>query len=83
MTNLEIENLVYNYPTKSQYGFLPNELKDIISKFPNINMKKFDDAMMGNTCMMDEDTQEAIMYHCDVYKAIICGIENRKLKHLS
>ena len=36
-------------------------------------MDKFNDAMMGNTCQVSEEGK-AIMYHCDVYKALNCGI---------
>jgi len=40
-------------------------------------MDKFDDAMMCNTCMIIDE--EIIHYHCDLYHAIICGLQNRKL----
>lgn len=77
--DINIRNIVYDYPTKSQFGFIQSELKTLLSWFPTINMDKFNDAMMGNTCMLDEN-DEIINYHCDVYKALICGIENRDLK---
>lgn len=74
----ELKDLVYNYPTKHKQGFIASEQKEILSKFPDINMEKYNDAMMGNTCMLDEN-DGAIIYHCDILKALICGIEQRSL----
>lgn len=76
--DINIKNMVYDYPTKSEHGFTQAEINSLLSWFPTINMEKFDDAMMGNTCMLNEDDQ-LINYHCDVYKALICGFENRDL----
>ena len=73
----EIEKLVYNYKTKYPEGFLPEEQNELIKMYPNINMDKYDDAMMGNTCVMREG--KFCMYHCDVYQALMCGLENRDL----
>lgn len=75
---VDIKKLVYEYPTKHKFGFMPDELKDIVSKFPKINMDKYNDAMMGNTCAMVDE--KLVIYHCDVLKALICGIENRDLR---
>ena len=77
--DINIKNMVYDYPTKSEYGFIQSEINSLLSWFPTIDTVKFDNAMMGNTCMMTEDGK-AINYHCDVYKALICGLENRELK---
>jgi hypothetical protein len=76
--NKQLKDLVYNYPTKHEQGFIRAELQDILSKFPDIRMDKYNDAMMGNTCMLDK-IDGVIIYHCDVYKAILCGIEDRNL----
>ena len=73
-----IYTLVYKFPTKYNEGFIDSELKTLLSFFPNINMKMFDDALMGNTCMLIDE--KIIQYHCDIYKAIICGLEKRGLK---
>ena len=73
----EIYNFIYNYKTKYLEGFMPDELTNVLKKFPNINMSKYSNAMMGNTCIMYED--KFCMYHCDVYNAIICGLEDREL----
>ena len=75
----DIYNHVYNYPTKNAAGFIKEEKKELLSHYPDINLDKFYDAMMGNTCMLSPEGQ-TIMYHCDIYKALICGLENRNLR---
>ena len=75
----EVYDKVYNYKTKYPQGFIESEIKELLKGYPDIDMKKFDDAMMGNTCMIAPDDQ-TIIYHCDVEKAILCGIEKRGLK---
>lgn len=77
MNKKEIENLVYNYETKSEHGFNNHEIESILLNFPDINMDKFWSAMTGNTCMVEDNM--VVNYHCDIYKAIVCGIENRDL----
>lgn len=75
----ELEDKIYNYPTKYPEGFVKTEIDTLLKDYPNINMDKFDDAMMGNTCMMSEN-DGLIIYHCDILKALLCGIENRNLR---
>lgn len=77
LCNKCLEDYVNTYPVKSKWGFNPDELKEIISEFPDINMDKFNNAMMGNTCMMEEG--QIITYPCDVVTALRCGIENRDI----
>jgi hypothetical protein len=67
---------VYNYKAKSEYGLVEAEIQDVLKDYPGCNMEKYNDAMMGNTCMVNDD-KEVINYHCDVYSAILCGVENR------
>lgn len=74
-----LEELIYSYPTKSKYGFTDVEIKEFIAlnvKQP-ISQKHYDGAMWGNTCMVENN--KIINYHCDVLKAIRCGIEKRGL----
>lgn len=78
MTNKEIYDLIYSYPCKSVYGFNPHEVKDVLTRFPNINMDKYNNTMMGNTCMMDDGL--IITYRCDLLLGINCGLENREPK---
>lgn len=73
----EIQDKIYSYKTKHEEGFLQTEIDTLLIDYPDINMDKFNDALMGNTCMVKEG--KIVQYHCDIYKAIICGIENRGL----
>ena len=75
----EIHGLVFNYKTKHPWGFIASEQKDLLSKFPDINMEKYEDALMGITCMKD-DEDGFIIYPIDIYYALVCGVENRNLK---
>lgn len=65
------------FKTKHKEGFTNKEIEELLKQYPDINMEKFNDAMMGNTCMMKDG--ELINYPCDVEKAIRCGVENREL----
>jgi len=77
----EIYDFINEYPTFREEGFLPLEQSVVLQKYkkiyPNFNMEKYGEAMMGNTCGMYNG--QFVMYHCDVHKAIVCGIENRDL----
>jgi len=73
----EIQDKIYSYKTKHKEGFLQTEIDTLLIDYPDINMDMFNDALMGNTCMVKDG--KIVQYHCDIYKAIICGIENRGL----
>ena len=70
-------NTVYNYKTKNKEGFVQSEINDLLKSYPDINMDKFNDSLYGITCMRIDN--ETVIYHCDVEKALNCGIENRSL----
>lgn len=73
-----LEKKVYDYPTKNEEGFINSEIEELLKDYPEVDMDLFDGALMGNTCMMrDGDT---IMYHCDIYKALCCGLRGSGLK---
>ncbi len=72
-----LEDRVYNYQTKHKEGFTKKELEKFVEKYATINMKKFNDAMMGNTCMIIDG--EIVNYHRDVLTALRCGLENRDM----
>ena len=72
-----IREKVYNFKTKNKHGFVQSEIDSLLKNYPNINMDKFNSALMGNTCMIVDN--ETVMYHCDIEKALHCGIENRNL----
>ncbi|MDB4461336.1 hypothetical protein N9043_00130 [bacterium] len=71
---------VYSQETKHRQGFTNVEMESLLLVVPNdpeLDMEKFNEAMVGNTCMkIDGDT---INYHCDVLTALRCAIEGRKM----
>ncbi len=75
---MNIREEVYNFKTKYPQGFVRSEIDEIISKFEGLNMDKFYNALMGITCMVSPE-KETIIYHCDIEKALHCGVENRNL----
>ena len=78
-TQQELRDLVYNYKTYSEHGFIQEEIEELIKLFPNFNRDKFNNAMNGNTCMMTEwnGKPRIANYHCDVITGIRCALENR------
>lgn len=76
--NENIYNIVYKYQTKYKQGFIRSEIQEILDMFPNINKSKFDDALFGITAMIIDNNM--IIYHCDIEKALHCGLENRELR---
>ena len=75
-----IREKVYNFKTKNKEGFVQSEIDILLKDYPDINMDKFNNALMGNTCIMVDN--EIVTYHCDIEKALHCGIENRNLRSL-
>ena len=75
---MNIREKVYNYPTKHKEGFVKSEVDELLKEYLNVDMEKFNSALMGNTCMMKDN--EIIQYHCDIEKALVCGIEKRNLR---
>jgi hypothetical protein len=76
LTHKKIEEIVNDKEwRKYEEGFTNLELSIILNKYDNINLDKYNDAMMGNTCMMIDNNM--INYPWDVRTALICGIENR------
>lgn len=73
-----IRKKVYNFKTKNKEGFIQSEIDTLLKDYPNININKFNDALMGITCMMVND--EIVTYHSDIEKALRCGVENRNLR---
>jgi hypothetical protein len=72
-----IESKVYNYKTKYKEGFIKSEINDLLKDYPDINMDKFDEALYCITCI--NINGEIVIYHSDIYIALINGIENRNL----
>jgi len=72
-----ITEKVYSFKTKNKEGFVQSEIDSLLKDYPDINMDKFNSALRGVTCMRIND--EIVIYHCDIDKALRCGIENRSL----
>lgn len=64
-----IRDIVYNFETKHNEGFVNNELEDLLKMFPEINREDFINSFICNTCMIIDD--EFVHYHEDVYYAIL------------
>ena len=75
---MDLEKLIYEYPTKYKEGFIAAEIQELLKKFPEIHMEKYNDAMMGNTCMVIDG--QTIIYHCDVLTGLRCCIEDRDIR---
>jgi hypothetical protein len=65
---MTITERVNNYPTKYKEGFTPSEIDELLKEYPNIDMKKFNEATSGITGIMIEG--EFITFHCDIEFAI-------------
>lgn len=74
---MRIRDVVYGYKTKHEEGFVQSEIDELLKNYPEIDMKRFNDALMGITCMLRE--KDVIVYHCDIEKALYCGLQNRRL----
>ncbi len=64
---------VYNYPTKHKEGFIQSEIDIFLTEYQNINIDKFNKALIGVTCIDKEN--EIIFYRCDIIKALYYSIE--------
>lgn len=74
----KLKDKVYNFKTKHEIGFLREETEELLKDYPKINTDKFYEATNGNTVQVREG--KIVEYHCDILKALICGIENRNLR---
>jgi len=74
-----IDYVVYHTKTKYEKGFLADEHKKLLRRFPTkyMNMDKYYEALHGITGIMTIDG--GLIYHCDIIKALNCGIEDRNL----
>lgn len=77
-----LNSFVYDYPAKYYMGFMSEEIDYLVNEVkkqtPDFNLKKYNDAMMGHTCPSIDG--RILFYRGDVYRAILCGMENRNLK---
>jgi hypothetical protein len=76
---MNLQDKIYNYPTRNKIGFLMVEVEQLLSEFPDCNREKFNSALLGITCLGDENWN-VIIFHSDIEKALYCGLENRNLR---
>jgi len=74
----KITDKVYNFKTKNKEGFISNEIDILLKDYPNININKFNEALMGITGILKDG--EFVYFHSDIIKALSCGVENRDLQ---
>lgn len=69
--------VVNSFNTSFYEGYSKEDVKRLLEKFPHINKEKFDNALMGNTCVVVNE--EMVMYRHYILTALRCGIENRDM----
>jgi hypothetical protein len=74
---MNIKQKINDFKTKYEEGFTESEVDLLLKDFPNINKEKFYAALNGTTGIVKNN--EHLIYHCDIKKALICGLENRDL----
>lgn len=75
-TKVKVREILDKFERTYPEGFTNVEVELIILKnFPNINRKKFNDAVFGNTSPMING--QLLYYPWDIETALICGIEER------
>lgn len=77
MNNKELEDLVYNYPTKYEEGFTGEEIKALSAQFPQTTYEKVSDKIGVVTCITRDG--QTVIYHCDILTALRCALENRDM----
>lgn len=70
-TYKELEERVYNYPTKHKLGFTSEEIATLYEEYPELNKKKAYEKFLGDTCALIDG--EAVHYHCDVHMSLVVG----------
>lgn len=73
-----ISEFVNSYPNKDWRGFSKEEIEDVIKRYPSLNLDKFNNALVGITCVSDKQGN-TIIYHTDIITALRCGLENREI----
>ncbi len=75
---MDVNKFIYGIETQFEEGFTPEEVQEVLDKVKDeINMSKFNDAMMGNTCIVKDD--KMITYKHDLITGLRCGLENRDM----
>jgi hypothetical protein len=72
---MTITERVNTYPTKYEEGFTPTEINELLKEYPNIDMKKFNEATSYLTGVMIDG--EFITFHSDVEFAIKRSVKKK------
>jgi len=72
---MDIRKEVNSYKTKHKQGFTREEYMKLLENYSDINMERFWDALNGITCMNIDG--ETVIFHRDIFLAIVCGVEDR------
>lgn len=66
------------FKTRYKRGFTSEEIDKLLFLYPNVSRKNFEHALYGVTQGIVRG--QGVTYHCDVEKALLCGLEKRDLK---
>lgn len=78
LCNKCLEELVYGFDTTYKEGFTHADYERLLQVFPKINMERFDDALSGITCVVQDG--QVVIYHCDILLALKLGTQDRNMK---
>lgn len=78
MNYKELEDKIYNYPTKYPQGLTQSEVIELLKEYPTCNMDRFNYNFMGNTAQLSPDN-EVINYHVDVFNALRAGLTDKNI----
>ena len=70
---MKIKEKVYNFKTKYNEGFTQFEISLLLKEIPNIDLKKFNDSLLGSTYIIIDG--QDITYKYDILNAIYYSIE--------
>lgn len=78
MENSDVKKLVSTYPTEYEMGFISHEIETFLNEnFPQIDKDKLSEAIGVVTALTTKDG--TVIYHTDIYYAIVAVLENRDL----
>ena len=70
-TYKELEDRVYNYPTKHPMGFTAEEIAGLYEDYPDLDKKKAYEKFFGDTKALIDG--ESVTYHTDVLMSLVVG----------
>lgn len=69
-----VEDIVYNWPTKNEMGFTGLEITTLLGSYL-VDTEKFYDKLGINTVGVVNG--QSVTYHCDILKGLRCVLEDR------